>query len=90
MTFGGDRLQWLLSSYEETSIRVFEIVPPIVDTAMTRGRGRNKISPEALVEEFWSDFIRNRYEMRIGKTKLLFVLQRFMPALSERIMRSGL
>lgn len=80
-------LRWQL---EETSIQVFEIIAPIVDTAMTQGRGRGKISPEALAEEFWSNFVQNRYEMRIGKTKLLFVLQRFMPAMAERIMRPGL
>lgn len=80
-------LRWQL---EATSVRVFEIIPPIVDTAMTRGRGRGKIKPEALVEEFWRDFTQDRLEMRIGKTKLLFVLGRLMPTLAERIMRSGL
>ena len=80
-------LRWQL---EGTSVRVFEIVPPIVDTAMTQGRGRGKISPEALVEEFWRDFSNDRYEMQIGKTKLLFVLQRLRPSLAERIMRPGL
>ena len=80
-------LRWQL---EGTSVRVFEIIPPIVDTAMTQGRGRGKISPEALVEEFWRDFSNDRYEMRIGKTKLLFVLGRLIPSLAERIMRPGL
>ncbi len=80
-------LRWQL---EGTSVQVFEIIPPLVDTAMTQGRGRSKITPEALVEEFWRDFKRDRYEMRIGKTKLLFVLQRLMPLLVERIMRRGL
>jgi uncharacterized oxidoreductase len=80
-------LRWQL---EKTSVRVFEIIPPIVDTAMTQGRGRGKITPEALVEEFWRDFSHDRFEMRIGKTKLLFALQRLMPSLAERIMRPGL
>ncbi|MCY7322094.1 MAG: SDR family NAD(P)-dependent oxidoreductase [Phormidesmis sp. CAN_BIN36] len=80
-------LRWQL---EATSVRVFEIIPPMVDTAMTRGRGRDKIKLETLVEEFWRNFSQDRYEMRIGKTKLLFVLQRLMPTLAERIMRSGL
>ena len=80
-------LRWQL---EATSVRVFEIIPPIVDTAMTRGRGRGKIKPDALVEEFWRDFTQDRLEMRIGKTKLLFVLGRLMPTLTERIMRPGL
>jgi uncharacterized oxidoreductase len=80
-------LRWQL---EGTSVRVFEIIPPLVDTAMTHGRGRGKITPEALVEEFWRDFKHDRYEIRIGKTKLLFVLQRLMPSLADRIMRPGL
>ncbi|BAZ37728.1 putative oxidoreductase [Calothrix sp. NIES-4101] len=80
-------LRWQL---EATSVRVFEIIPPIVDTAMTQGRGRGKITPEALVEEFWRDFSRDCPEIRIGKTKLLFFLQRLMPTLAERIMRPGL
>jgi uncharacterized oxidoreductase len=80
-------LRWQL---EATSVRVFEIIPPIVDTAMTQGRGRGKITPEALAEEFWRDFSCDRYEMRIGKTKLLFVLHRLMPPLAERIVRPGL
>ncbi len=80
-------LRWQL---EGTSVRVFEIIPPLVDTAMTRGRGRGKITPDALVQEFWGNFSNDRYEMRIGKTKFLFVLQRLMPSLAERLMRSGL
>ena len=80
-------LRWQL---EGTSVGVFEIIPPIVDTTMTRGRGRGKITPEALVEEFWHNFRGDRHEMRIGKTKLLFILQRLMPSLAERIMRRGL
>lgn len=80
-------LRWQL---EGTSVRVFEIIPPLVDTAMTQGRGRGKITTKTLVQEFWRDFSNDRYEMRIGKTKLLFVLQRLMPSLAERIMRSGL
>lgn len=80
-------LRWQL---EKTSVRVFEIISPIVDTAMTQGRGRGKITPEALVEEFWCDLSQDRFESKIGKTKLLFALQRLMPSFAERIMRPGL
>jgi uncharacterized oxidoreductase len=80
-------LRWQL---EDTNVKVFEIIPPIVDTPMTIGRGRGKISPEALVTEFWSSFVKNRYEIQIGKTKLLVILDRLMPALAEKFMRSGL
>jgi uncharacterized oxidoreductase len=80
-------LRWQL---EDTSVKVFEIIPPIVDTPMTIGRGRGKISPEALAIEFWNSFVKDRYEIQIGKTKLLVILNRIMPALAENFMRSGL
>ncbi|WP_310481810.1 hypothetical protein [Chamaesiphon sp. VAR_48_metabat_403] len=57
---------------------------------MTAGRGRGKISPEALVAEFLTNFERDRYEIQIGKTKLLVILDRIMPTLAERFIRLGL
>ncbi|NOX88756.1 MAG: SDR family NAD(P)-dependent oxidoreductase [Calditrichaeota bacterium] len=80
-------LRWQL---ESTNIKVFEIIPPLVDTAMTKGRGAGKISPEKLVDEFWKNFKRDNYEIRIGKVKLLYVINRFFPGLAEKIMRPGL
>lgn len=74
---------------EGTPVKVFEIIPALVDTAMTRGRGRGKISPEALVAEAMRSIGRDRYEIRIGKTKLLYALHRLYPALAERIIRNG-
>jgi short-subunit dehydrogenase involved in D-alanine esterification of teichoic acids len=64
---------------------------------MTQSRGKGKISPKALVDEFWYYFTRDRYarrrhryEMRIGKTKLLFFLQRWFPQVAEKILRPGI
>jgi uncharacterized oxidoreductase len=80
-------LRWQL---EGTGVRVFEVLPPLVDTAMTAGRGKGKISPDRLAEEFWAGFTTDRYEMLIGKTKLLSWVNRLAPAIAERIMRGGL
>lgn len=80
-------LRWQL---ETTAIKVYEIVAPLVDTPMTEGRGKGKISTNALVEEFWRNFTQSHYEMRIGKVKLLFFLQRWLPQLAEKILRPGL
>ena len=80
-------LRWQL---EGGPVKVFEIIPPLVETPMTAGRGKGKIAPAALVDEFWAGFVADRTELRIGKTRLLFQLQRFAPALAERIMRPGL
>ena len=77
-------LRWQL---ESTNINVFEIIPSLVDTAMTKGRGSGKISPERLVDEFWKNFKRDNYEIRIEKVKLLSAINRFSPGLAERIVR---
>lgn len=79
-------LRWQL---EGTGVRVFEVMPPLVDTAMTGGRGRGKITPDALANEFWSGFETEKLEMHIGKAKAAKVLVRFLPSLAERIMRTG-
>lgn len=77
-------LRWQL---EGTSVRVFEILPPVVETSMTAGRGKGKISADQLADEFWKDFHSAHYEMLIGKTKILHLLRRLSPALTDRIMR---
>lgn len=71
------------------TVKVFEIIPPLVSTQMTAGRGKGKISPEALVKEFLQAFKRNQYEIAIGKTKLLRWINRLSPALADRIMRGA-
>lgn len=74
---------------EKTNIKVFEIIPPLVDTPMTNGRGRGKIHPDKLVDEFIELFKKNIYEMNIGKIKLLRCIQRIYPKLADRILRKG-
>lgn len=78
-------LRWQL---EDSSVKVFEIIPPLVDTAMTNGRSANKISPEKLVAEFWQGWQKDQFEMRIGRVKQLFFLNRLAPKLAERMMRA--
>ncbi|MDO4231027.1 MAG: SDR family NAD(P)-dependent oxidoreductase [Lautropia sp.] len=80
-------LRWQL---EDTPVRVFELMPPLVDTAMTAGRGTGKISADALATEFWHAFLQDRFEIRAGKTRLLSIINRLAPSVAERIMRRGL
>lgn len=79
-------LRWQLTG---SDVKVFEILPPLVDTAMTAGRGKGKISPDALADRFWHAFTHNRYHIPIGKTRVLSVIQRLSPALAARIMRNA-
>ena len=74
---------------ENTPVKVFEIIPALVDTEMTRGRGKGKITPEALAKEALRGLESNRDEIRIEKTKMLFALHRLLPSVANRIIRNG-
>jgi len=75
--------------YQLEHPKVFEIIPPLVDTKMTAGRGKGKITPEQLVEEFMIAFQKNNFDVSIGKVKLLKFINRLFPALAESIMKKG-
>jgi len=72
-----------------TSVKVFEIIPSLIDTPMTAGRGKGKISPDELVEEFLLKFKKDQYEINIGKVKVLRLLQRIAPNFANRILRGS-
>ncbi len=74
---------------EGSPVKVFEIIPPVVDTPMTAGRGSRKISPQQLVDEFMRAFERDRFEVSIGKVKLLRLISRLAPAVADRILKNG-
>jgi len=74
---------------ENTTVKVFEIIPPLVETPMTEGRGKDKISPKQLVDEFIPNFINNKYESFIGKTKILRLIQRLSPARADSILKNS-
>lgn len=73
---------------EATTVKVFEIIPPLVDTAMTKGRGKGKISPKQLVDEFIRNFKVDKFESNIGKTKFLRIIQRISPKLADNILKN--
>ena len=73
----------------ENTIKVFEIIPPLVDTDMTKGRGKGKISTEVLAQEALKSIQRDNYEIKIGKSKALLFLQRFLPFVADKIVRNG-
>ncbi|KXX71154.1 SDR family oxidoreductase [Flammeovirga sp. SJP92] len=75
--------------YQLKHTKVFEIIPALVDTQMTAGRGKGKIAPEQLVEEFIVCFKKDKYEVSIGKVKLLKIINRLFPSIAEKIMKNG-
>lgn len=74
---------------EDSKVEVIEIVPALVDTAMTQGRGSGKISPEALVKEALCGMEKGREKILINKTKFLFALNRVAPGMVKRLMANA-
>lgn len=74
---------------KQPHVRIVEALPPLVDTGMTAGRGRAKISTEMCAAEIVSGLVAGRHEIYVGKAKLLRAIMRVAPALGYRIMRRG-
>lgn len=69
-------------------VRIVEVLPPIVDTPMTAGRGRVKIAPAVVADAILAGLARDRSIIDIGAVRLLRGVQRLSPALAHRITRN--
>ncbi len=70
-------------------IHVVEVVPPLVDTAMTSGRGTGKVSPEQVARQTVSGMVNGRDVIRVGKARVLHLVNRVSPGTASRIMRNS-
>lgn len=72
-----------------TSVRIVEAVMPLVDTPMTQGRGRGKVSAAWAAAQLIHGVRRGHAVVRIGKARALPYLQRWSPALLDRLMQGS-
>ncbi len=77
-------LRWQL---ESTSVRVVEVLPPLVDTAMTRGRGRSKMTAAAVATQVVRGLQGSSTEIHLGKSRLLRWLVWLAPRVAAAITR---
>jgi short-subunit dehydrogenase involved in D-alanine esterification of teichoic acids len=72
-----------------TSVKVYEVVAPLVDTDMTRGREDDggKISPDGLAAAVFEALERDVYEIRPGRSGRTLFLHRLFPRLIEAALR---
>lgn len=66
---------------------VSECILPLVDTGMTAGRGRGKISAEAAAAGLLNGLARRQPEIWVGKARVLRWIDRVSPMLAARILR---
>jgi len=66
----------------KSTVKVFELLPPVVATEMTAQRKDKKITPEQLVKALITGIKKDQYTIRTGDTKLLYIVSRFFPELA--------
>lgn len=81
--------QSLRYQLEDTSINVFEAIMPLVDTPMTHGRGKGKMSPANAASAIIKGIENDTQEIYVGKAKLIPLVSRISPRLMAAIMKAG-
>ncbi len=71
----------LRTQLQNTSVRVFEVQPPMVDTALVSGSTVSKMSPETCAARIMKGLRRNRREIPIGSVRVMRVFRRLWPGL---------
>lgn len=74
---------------EDTNINVHSVILPIVDTPMTTGRGRDKLSSREAAQQIVRGVQRNRQNIYVGKAKWLPLLLRISPWLVKTILKNA-
>lgn len=76
----------LRAQMKGTRVHVLEVLPPVVDTKMTAGRGSKKLSPQDCAAQIVDAMETNADEANVGMTKLLRIVESISPALARKIM----
>lgn len=73
--------QSLRLTLEDTSVKVFELMPPLVNTNFSKDiGGENGIAPSVLADDLLDAFEKNHYEIHTGKTADIYKLSQTDPA----------
>lgn len=78
--------QALGSQLKETNISIQQAFLDVVDTAMTEGRGKSKMSPEKAALSILEGVENNKENNDIGRVKLLRFMVHFFPSIAKKIM----
>ena len=68
-----------------SKVKVFELLPPVVATSMTENLENKAITPEKLVNALIAGIKNNRFTIRVGLTKFLYLANRLFPKLAYRL-----
>ncbi|MEG0851090.1 MAG: SDR family NAD(P)-dependent oxidoreductase [Eubacterium sp.] len=60
-------------------VKVFELLPPMVDTEMVANRDDKKISPQQLVKNLLGGIKKDELTIRVGDSKAVYLINRLFP-----------
>lgn len=72
----------------KSNVKVFELLPPLVATDMTAGRNDKKLTPEKVVRTLISSLKKNQFTIRVGDTRLLYIVNRLFPKMAFGLINS--
>jgi len=67
-------------------VKVFDVLPPWVDTELSHGRGRTKVPAADVADEIARAIIQDQFEVPIGRIKALRLVSRVAPSLADAIL----
>jgi uncharacterized oxidoreductase len=70
----------------DSSVKVFELLPPLVATDMAAGLDAKAITPETLVRSLIAGIKKDQLTIRVGDTKLNYILNRLFPKIAFNIL----
>lgn len=65
-----------------STVKIFELIPPLVATDMTAERNDKKISTEEMVKGLIKGLQKNQYTIRVGDAKIINLIRRFFPKIA--------
>jgi uncharacterized oxidoreductase len=77
-------------SLEETSVKVFELMPPLVDTEFSKEiGGHNGIKPSVVADDLLAALANDEFEIRVGDTAKIYELFRQSPVDALNVMNAN-
>jgi len=77
-------------SLEDSSVKVFELMPPLVDTEFSKEiGGHNGIKPSVVANEFIAALSKDEFEIRVGDTAKIYELFRQSPLDALNVMNAN-
>jgi uncharacterized oxidoreductase len=67
-------------------VKVFDVLPPWVDTELARGLARTRMPAARVVDEIVRALRRNQFDVYIGRIKALGVISRLAPSVADALL----